>query len=771
MTDALLAASSYFWNPYALPVILAASATLLLGIWVANRERSSAVSLLFCVLTLCLSIWLFAFSWMYCSRESEVALWWAKAAYLGVPFIPSAIYHFTVTVLGLFPFHRRSVWLTWLLSVSFAAAILTSDWLVSGLYHYWWGWYPRYGWLSVPYLTFFFGMMVVSLCHFWRVWRTTTPGTIDSRRVKALLIAFSVMYIGSIDYIAKYGIACYPFGYLPVLIFAILAAWSIRRYRLVEITPAIAAPQILDTMVDALLVIDPEGIIRIVNQATCRLLGFPEAQLCGRPLAMMCPDLHGAIPFNALSGGGIMKDIELQLSCPGGMRTLSLSASSIVDGRKQPTATVWILRDITGRKQAEAALRETEERFRLLVAGVRDYAVIMLDPQGHIMSWNEGAERIKGYRASEIIGKHFSCFYLPEDIAIGKPSLALQIASTKGQFQAEGWRLRKDGSRFWADVATTALRDEVGVLRGFAKVTRDVTERKRADAQLRKAHAELKHSHEVLKETQLQLIQAAKMESIGRLAAGVAHEVKNPLAIILQGLEFVSERMPKDEKSQRFLQYIRDAVHRADSVIRGLLEFSVPRSLELAEGSMNDVVDRALLLVKHELDRHHVTIIKELSEDLPTVRLDCHKMEQVMVNLMMNAVQAMPEGGTVTVRTHTKQMTSASHRVGSRRADYFSIGDMVVVTEVDDTGPGIPPHAFSKIFDPFFTTKPTGQGTGLGLTVTRNIIEMHGGVIELRNREEGGVRVTVLLPAEGGEPYEQEASADSRRRSDADGHP
>ena len=770
MIDALLAASSYSWNPYVLPILIAASATLLLGIWVVQRERFSSVSFLFCVLTLTLSIWLFAFSVMYCSHLSSVALWWAKAAYLGVPFIPSAIYHFTVAVLGLSVPYRRSVWLSWLLSVFFAAAIITSDWLIGGLYHYWWGWYPRYGWLSVPYLTFFFGMMVVSLRHFWHAYRTTTPGTTDSRRVKTLLIAFGVMYTASIDYIAKYGIACYPFGYLPVLVFAILAAWSIRRYRLVEITPAIAAPQILQTMVDALLVIDPEGIVRIVNQAACRLFGFSESQLCGKPLSMMCPDLHAAVPPEAFKNTSSLKDVELKLASPGGTRTLSLSASSIANQRGQSTVTVWILRDITGRKQAEAALHETEERFRLLVEGVSDYAIYMLDPKGLVMSWNAAAERMKGYKASEIIGKHFSCFYMPEDVAIGKPELALQVAAAQGKFHAEGWRLRKDGSRFWADVALTALRDECGVLRGFAKVARDITRRKQTEAQLHQAHAELKRSHKALKEAQLQLIQAAKMESIGRLAAGVAHEVKNPLAVILQGLEFVADRMPKDEKSQRFLQYIRDAVYRADSVIRGLLEFSVPRSLELAEGPINDVIERALLLVKHELDRHHITVAKELGEDLPCVRLDRHKIEQVMVNLIMNAIQAMAAGGTITVRTYVKQMTTASHRVGSRRADYFSVGDRVVVAEVDDSGPGIPPHALSKIFDPFFTTKPTGQGTGLGLTVTRNIIEMHGGVIELRNREEGGVRASILLRAEGGEVDEQEASVDSGRRGDADGH-
>ncbi len=285
------------------------------------------------------------------------------------------------------------------------------------------------------------------------------------------------------------------------------------------------------------------------------------------------------------------------------------------------------------------------------------------------------------------------------------------------------------------------------------KVKQTYSELNRSEKMLAKALVDLKITHEELKATQLQLIQAEKLESVGRLAAGVAHEVKNPLAIIQLDVDYLSNTLKEsDENSPMILQDINNAVTRADSVIKGLLNFSASREFASEIEEFNSVIEQSLSLVKHELHRSHIHLVKELAEELPPVRLDRNKIEQVFVNVLTNAIHAMPKAGTLTVKTYVKQFNGGGHPRGhgepDKLADRLRVGDAVVVAEVEDTGTGIPENQLSKVFDPFFTTKPTGKGTGLGLTVTSKIIELHGGAIDIRNRKEGGVRVEVMLKAQ-----------------------
>jgi signal transduction histidine kinase len=256
----------------------------------------------------------------------------------------------------------------------------------------------------------------------------------------------------------------------------------------------------------------------------------------------------------------------------------------------------------------------------------------------------------------------------------------------------------------------------------------------------------LKKSHEELKTAQLQLIQAAKLESVGRLAAGVAHEVKNPLATILLGTQYLTKRLvTTDEKVHEILVDIETAIKKADSVIVGLLDFSASQALSLRVQDLNPIVERSLLMVKYELDKYHVGLTKTLGEALPSLRLDHHKLEQVFVNIFLNAIHAMPEGGTLSVTTSIETLATPGRFVGWRGTDRFTVGEQTVLVEIEDTGVGIPEDQLSRIFDPFFTSRPLGKGTGLGLTVTRNIIDLHGGLIEILNRKEGGVKARIMF--------------------------
>jgi signal transduction histidine kinase len=259
---------------------------------------------------------------------------------------------------------------------------------------------------------------------------------------------------------------------------------------------------------------------------------------------------------------------------------------------------------------------------------------------------------------------------------------------------------------------------------------------------LQETHRNLLHAHEELKNAQLKLIQTAKLESIGRLAAGVAHEVKNPLAVIQLGIDYLNQtaKATANRDYAETVQDMEDAVRRADTVIKGLLDFSRSEQLSLSLLDLNSVIEESLLLVKHELARNHISLEKHLAEPLPQVELDRNKIKQVFINVFMNAIHAMGNNGDLLVRTFTSQPAVAGD------AGRTSAGSSVVV-EIEDTGTGIPEDKLDKLFDPFFTTKPVGTGTGLGLSVSRNIIELHRATIKIANRKGiHGASVTISFP-------------------------
>jgi two-component system NtrC family sensor kinase len=256
---------------------------------------------------------------------------------------------------------------------------------------------------------------------------------------------------------------------------------------------------------------------------------------------------------------------------------------------------------------------------------------------------------------------------------------------------------------------------------------------------------EVRRYQSELRATQLQLIQSEKLDSVGRMAAGVAHEVKNPLMMILTGINVLSKRVPQaDEQTRQLLQDMTEAVERADRIIGGLLNYSRDRDLDLHSADVNATIERSAMLVKHDLENAHITLVSNLQPGLPALLLDEFKMQQVFVNLVTNAIHAIERDGDITIATSLEKLTRGA-LVGHRKTDRYTSGDRVVIIRIEDSGPGIPALYLDKIFDPFFTTKPTGRGTGLGLSVSQQIVEMHGGTIDVANRDAGGARVTITL--------------------------
>lgn len=382
-----------------------------------------------------------------------------------------------------------------------------------------------------------------------------------------------------------------------------------------------------------------------------------------------------------------------------------------------------VARDITEGRRVLDALRESEQRFRLLVQGVIDYAIYMLSPEGLITNWNLGAERIKGYTPDEVLGSHYRRFFTEEDREDGAPERALVIAAREGRYESEGWRVRKDGTRFWAHAVVDALYDEGGALIGFAKVTRDNTEKRLAAETLEQARAAL--------------FQAQKMESIGQLTGGVAHDFNNLLAVVSNGVDILRTAPPAEARS-RVLDSMRRAVDRGAALTQQLLSFARQQPLAPTVQQLNQLVagfegvlQRAAgPLVRFELD---------LDARLHQASIDEARFEAALLNLVVNARDAMPDGGTI-------EVTTRNVTLDANQAATLPAGEYVRVS-VSDTGSGMSDEVRERAFEPFFTTKETGKGTGLGLSQVYGFIVQSGGGVTIDTEAGRGTTINLFLPA------------------------
>lgn len=376
-------------------------------------------------------------------------------------------------------------------------------------------------------------------------------------------------------------------------------------------------------------------------------------------------------------------------------------------------------------RQDEQPARDTAEQFRFLVQGVTDYAIFTLSPVGIVTSWNIGAERIKGYARDEIVGCHFSSFYTAEDRANGEPDLILATAAREGRVEREGWRLRKDGSRFWAHVVVDAIRDHNGELVGFAKVTRDNTERRQAAAELERVNAAL--------------FQAQKMEAIGRLTGGVAHDFNNLLAILSSSVHVLSTQF-REHVDMRLIDGMRRAIDRGVTLTQQLLSFARQQPLK------PDVHELGALIRRFEpmLGRVRGDQLTRCKLDVAltgqvVALVDAPRFEAALLNLVANAVDAMPDGGIVTI-------AAAEVETDTPPTSALAPGRYARIS-VSDTGIGMSQASIGHAFEPFFTTKPSGKGTGLGLSQVYGFITQSGGDVVITSTEGVGTTVELYLPA------------------------
>jgi PAS domain S-box-containing protein len=478
----------------------------------------------------------------------------------------------------------------------------------------------------------------------------------------------------------------------------------------------------------AIYMLDVNGVVTNWNRGAERAKGYAAGEIIGKHFSVFYTpeDRRAGLPARALEcalNEGRWEAEGWRLRKDGGRFWASVVIDPIYDDAGRHIGFAKITRDVSERRAAQQALAESERQFRLLVAGVLDYALVMLDPNGVVINWNAGAEHIKGYTADEIVGQHMSVFYTEPDRAAGAPMKALQTAIEQGRYEAEAWRVRKDGTLFWANVVLDAIRDERGDLVGFAKITRDITERRNAQLELHRAHE--------------RLAQSQKMEALGQLTGGVAHDFNNLLMVVAGQAHLMRAKVGPDQRGVRALDAIEVAVRRGQDLTRQLLAFARRQRLNPVPLSL---AERTKPL--RELLGTSVGGAIELRVEIPpavwSVEVDASELELALLNLAVNARDAMPNGGVLTVSARNVQLRRGE-------VDPELEGEFVAVS-VRDIGVGIPPDILPRVFEPFFTTKDVARGTGLGLSQVYGFVEQSGGRATVSSSLGEGTTFTLYLP-------------------------
>jgi len=477
----------------------------------------------------------------------------------------------------------------------------------------------------------------------------------------------------------------------------------------------------------AIYMLNPQGTIISWNAGAERFKGYTADEIIGEHFSRFHTpeDQAAGIPAIALNKAREEGKFECEgwrVRKDGSRFWASVVIDPVYSADGSFAGFAKITRDITDKKRTEEELQSSEQQFRLLVQGVLDYAIYMISPEGIVTNWNSGARRIKGYASTEIIGQHFSRFYTDEERAKGTPAHALAEAGIKGRYEAEGWRVRKDGSQFWAHVVIDAIRNDSGKLLGFAKITRDITERRETERSL--------------EQTRLQLFQSQKMEAVGQLTGGVAHDFNNLLSIISSAVQILNRQAPSTLETN-IIATIQRAVDRGAALTQQLLAFARQQPLAPSNHQLNSVIKSFEPVLRRAVPAS-IVLHTALAREIGWVHLDEARFEAALLNLIVNARDAMPEGGRIELSTERLVIGEGKH------AELAS-GEYVQIS-VSDTGTGMDAEVMARVFEPFFTTKEIGKGTGLGLSQVQGFIVQSGGHVSLESTVGKGTTVHLILP-------------------------
>ncbi len=485
---------------------------------------------------------------------------------------------------------------------------------------------------------------------------------------------------------------------------------------------------LLDAVTDyAIYMLGPGGEVTSWNTGAKRFKGYEEAEILGQHFSRFYTeeDRAAGLPQRALNIAaqeGRFENEGWRVRKDGSRFWCHVVIDPILSGEGAVLGYAKVTRDLTERRLAEQELRRTEQQFRLLVQGVVDYAIYMLDPNGIITNWNQGAQRIKGYTPAEVIGQHFSMFYPAPERERGDPERGLRTAMSEGRFENQGWRVRRDGTTFWANVVIDPIRDDQGQLLGFAKVTRDITEAREKELALEQAREAL--------------FQSQKMESLGQLTGGIAHDFNNLLMVVLGSLEILRKRLPGDPRITPLLDNALQGAQRGASLTRRMLAFARRQKLTLERVDLSGVIRGMSELLQSSLGAK-VHIETRFPLRLPPVMADTNQLELAVLNLAVNARDAMPEGGTLTIEAREHELNANALNLPA---------GAYICLSLKDSGEGMDAATLARAAEPFFTTKGIGKGTGLGLSMVHGLAEQTGGKFHLRSSRPGGTTAELWLP-------------------------
>ncbi|MBK5476389.1 PAS domain S-box protein [Pseudomonas sp. TH21] len=483
---------------------------------------------------------------------------------------------------------------------------------------------------------------------------------------------------------------------------------------------------LVEAVVDyAIYMLDTNGLIRSWNSGAKRIKQYDQSEVLGKHFSLFYTpeDLASDLPGRALKSADESGRFEGE-----GWRVRKdgtrLWALVIIDPIRAEDGSLIgfakVTRDLTERRAAEQALRQSEQQFSLLVQGVTDYALYMLDPNGIITTWNAGAQRIKGYEPAEVIGRHYSMFFQADDVANHVPQRALATVVSEGRYEGQGWRVRKDGTRFLVHVVIDPIRNEQGELIGYAKITRDVTESVQAQQEI--------------KETREALFQAQKMESLGQLTGGIAHDFNNLLMVILGSLELARKRVPQDSKVQSLLNNAIAGAQRGATLTQRMLAFARRQELDPQPVDVGGLIRNMSDLLCRMLGAG-IRVDTQFPLVLRPVLVDMSQLEMAVMNLVINARDAM--GGEGRILISAREDSFPGSPPGS---------DRLICIAVIDTGPGMSEATLQRAMEPFFTTKGAGKGTGLGLSMVHGLAAQSKGHFVLKSVVGEGTRAELWLP-------------------------
>ena len=486
--------------------------------------------------------------------------------------------------------------------------------------------------------------------------------------------------------------------------------------------------KVVETAIDGMILIDAQGVVKLFNPACETLFGYGPDEVLGRNVSMLMPEPdrsgHDGYLRHHLETGE-ERIIGIGREVMGRRKDGTVFPFSLAVGRFEEDGTsmfVGVIHDLTQYRLSQQRRQQSEARFRLLVDAITDYAIFLMDADGIVLTWNTGAQNLTGYAPEEAIGKSRDPYYPADARQMQQPDEALRIAAGKGRYVNEEWRVRKDGTKFWASVVISALRDGDGELHGFVNITRDMTERRQAD------------------ELRDQLRQAQKMEALGQLTGGIAHDFNNLLAVIVGNLELLSDQV-KDANGARLIeQALRNAESGAE-LTRRLLAFGRQQQLKPARFDVNDLINNMLEMLRRTLGSG-IMIEPALELDVYMVEADPHQLENAILNMSLNARDAMGGSGKLAIRT------AVTHLVEPRAMPtrIAPIGTYVMIG-LRDTGSGMPPDIAARVFEPFFTTKEVGKGSGLGLSMVYGFAVQSGGFVEVDSIPGSGTEFRIYLPA------------------------